>query len=160
MKNKYLLALLRISIGFIFFWSFIDKVFGLSFATVPDKSWLQGISPTAGFLRFGTEGPFSSIFQNMSGNMLIDFLFMSGLLLAGTALILGIGIKIAGYSGSLMMFLIYLSLFPSQNNPIIDEHIIYILLLLLFTTTPTGNTWGLGRWWSRTKIVKKYPILN
>lgn len=160
MKNEYLLALLRISIGFIFFWAFIDKVFGLGFATASDKSWLQGLSPTAGFLRFGTEGPFSSVFRNLSGNMLIDFLFMSGLLLVGTALILGIAIKIAGYSGSLMMVLIYLSLFPPQNNPVVDEHIIYILLLLLFTTTPAGNTWGLGRWWSSTKIVKRYPILN
>ncbi len=160
MKSEYVLALLRITLGFIFLWAFIDKVFGLGFATTSEKAWLQGISPTAGFLRFGIEGPFSSIFQTLSGNVLIDLFFMSGLLLVGTALILGIGIKIAGYSGSLMMFLIYLSIFPPENNPVVDEHIIYILLLLLFTTIPVGNTLGLGNWWSKTSLVKQLPFLK
>lgn len=159
MKKEYVLAILRIVMGSVFLWSFVDKVFGLGFATAPEKSWLQGISPTAGFLRFGTEGPFSSIFQTLSGNVFVDFLFMAGLFLVGTALILGLGIKIAGYAGSLMMFLIYLSLFPPENNPAVDEHIIYILLLLLFTTIPVGNTLGLGNWWSKTSIVKKLPFL-
>ena len=159
MKSEYLMAFLRIGIGFIFLWSFVDKVFGLGFATAPEKSWLQGISPTAGFLRFGTEGPFSSIFQTLSGNVFVDFLFIAGFFLVGTALLLGIGIKVAGYAGSLMMFLIYLSLFPPANNPVIDEHVIYILLLLLFTTIPVGNTLGLGNWWSKTSVVKKLPFL-
>ncbi len=159
MKKDYLLALLRITMGFIFFWAFIDKVFGLGFATSSDKSWLRGVSPTAGFLKFGTEGIFSSVFQSLAGNSFIDWLFMLGLLSVGLALLLGIGIKIAGYSGSLMMALIYLSLFPLENNPFVDEHIIYIIVLLYFTTTPLGKTFGFGNWWVNTKFVKRMPFL-
>jgi len=159
MKKEYILAVLRIMMGFVFFWAFIDKVFGLGFATASDKSWLNGVSPTTGFLQFGTEGIFSPIFQSLAGNSIVDWLFMSGLLLVGVALILGIGVKIAGYSGSLMMFLVYLSLFPPENNPLIDEHIVYIFVLLYFTTIPVGKTFGFGSWWTNMKLVKRMPFL-
>jgi thiosulfate dehydrogenase [quinone] large subunit len=145
--------------GFIFFLACIDKVFGLGFATASDQSWLSGISPTAGFLTFGTEGVFSSVFQSLAGNTVIDYLFMLGLFLVGLALLLGIGVKIAGYAGSLLMLLIYLSLFPPENNPFVDEHIIYIIVLLFFTTTPVGQTFGLGSWWTKTRLVKRLPFL-
>lgn len=159
MRKEYILAVLRIAMGFVFFWAWIDKVFGLGFATTPDKSWLNGISPTTGFLTFGTEGMLSPVFQNLAGSGFVDWLFMSGLLLVGVALILGIGIKIAGYSGAVMMALIYASLFPPENNPFIDEHIIYIIILISFTTIPVGKTWGMGSWWKNTKLVKRLPFL-
>ncbi len=129
------------------------------FTTTPDNSWLNGTSPTTGFLTFGTEGMFSSVFQSLAGNLVVDWLFMSGLLLVGLALILGIGIKIAGYSGAIMMALIYASVFPPENNPFIDEHIIYIIVLLYFTTIPVGKTWGMGSWWKNTQLVKRLPFL-
>lgn len=152
--QAYVWALLRIFLGFIFLWAFLDKLFGLGFSTVPDKSWLMGGSPTSGFLKMGTHGPFASIFQSMAGNPLVDWLFMLGLLLIGLALILGIGLKIAGYSGSLLLLLMWMAAFPPKTNPVIDEHIIYILILLGLTTTPENH------WWSKTKLVKKYPILK
>ena len=102
--------LLRLSLSFIFLWVFFDKLFGLGFATESNKSWLLGISPTTGFLSNAPDGPFAPIFNSLSGNAGVDFLFMGGLLLVGAALLLGIGMKIATYSGALMMFLIYLSL--------------------------------------------------
>ena len=40
MPARYLLAGIRIAMGFIFLWAFLDKVFGLGFATTSDKSWL------------------------------------------------------------------------------------------------------------------------
>jgi len=159
-KSDTLLALLRISLGFIFLWAFVDKVWGLGFATSPEKSWLMGVSPTTGFLRFGTDGVFSETFKMLAGNGLIDWLFMMGLLGVGLALILGIGMKIASYAGSLMMLLIYLASFPLENNPLVDDHIIYILLLLYLPTTSAANFWGLGKWWSQQSIVKKWPLLK
>ena len=88
-------ALLRIGLGWIFLWAFIDKVFGLGFATEAGKHWLTGASPTMGFLKFGTKGPLAGVFQAMAGSPVVDWLFMLGLLLIGLALILGIGMKIA-----------------------------------------------------------------
>lgn len=145
----------------IFLWAFFDKLLGLGFATDPSKSWLAGASPTAGFLKFGTEGgAFASYFQSLSGNVFVDFLFMAGLFLVGLALLLGVGLRIAGYAGSLMMFLIYLSLFPPENNPMIDEHIIYIIVLLGLVESNAGDRWGLARKWKQTNLVKNCPILR
>lgn len=160
MKAETLWSLLRIAVGFIFFWAFIDKVFGLGFATIPEKSWLHGVSPTTGFLKFGAEGIFAPFFQSLAGNPFIDWLFMLGLLGIGVSLLLGIGLKIAGYSGALLMFLMYLSLFPSKNNPVVDEHIIYLLLFLIFAAGEIGHRFSLHKWWSKSGLVKKYPVLQ
>ncbi len=159
-KEKYIFGIIRLSMGWIFLWAFLDKVFGLGFTTTVDKSWLSGASPTLGFLKHGTYGPLSSIFQSIAGNTIVDWLFMLGLLLVGLALILGIGIKIASYAGAIMMFLIWLSALPPKNNPFIDEHIIYILILISFVFIKPGQYLGLGKWWSETKLVQKFPFLQ
>lgn len=156
----FFLGLTRFTLGWIFFWAFIDKLFGLGFATADGKSWLDGASPTVGFLKFGTKGPFASVFQAMAGNILVDWLFMMGLLLIGSALLLGVGVKIAGYSGALLMLLMWLSTLPPEQNPFVDDHIVYLLILLAFTQMPVGETLGVGKWWSQTAIVKKYPCLQ
>lgn len=152
--------LLRLSLSFIFLWAFLDKLFGLGFSTASNKSWLAGASPTTGFLSNAPDGPFAPIFNSLSGNIIVDFLFMGGLFLVGTCLLLGLGMKIASYSGALMMFLIYLSLFPSENNPLIDQHIIYILVLVSLAIRSGKQKFGFGKKWSEVKLVKKYPILQ
>lgn len=160
MKEQTLLAFLRISMGWIFLWAFIDKLYGLGFATPSDKSWLSGNSPTYGFLKFGTHGPFKPFFEGIAGNLLVDWLFMLGLLGLGTALLLGIARKVSTASGSLLLLLMWLAAFPSKNNPIIDEHVIYILVLQLLFQLHSGEVFGLGKWWNKTKIVKKLPFLE
>lgn len=148
--SEQILTILRISLGFIFLWTFISKM----------SYWLNGASPTTSFLEKGTEGPLAAVFSAMSGSPIVDILFMAGMLLIGSALILGMGVRIAGYTGSLMMLLIYLSIFPPENNPLVDEHIIYILVLLFFSSRPeVGEVWGLGKYWKKRSVVKKYPIL-
>ncbi|MFA6391855.1 MAG: hypothetical protein WCW66_03855 [Patescibacteria group bacterium] len=159
-KAQSVWGILRITLGLILLWSFFDKLFGLGFDTVTDKSWLAGNSPTVGFLKFGTDGPLASFYQNIAGNALVDWLFMLGLLLVGMALILGIGMRIAGFSGSLMMLLLWSAVLPKVHNPILDEHIIYILVLLGLTYSDAGRFIGLGNWWQNTQLVKKYPFLK
>lgn len=129
MKNNINIAL-RLSMGFIFFWAFLDKTFGLGFATSPEKSWLAGGSPTTGFLSFGVKGPFASFFQSLAGIPMIDWLFMLGLLFVGLTLLLNRFVKWGAIAGSLMLLFMYLALLLPENNPIIDDHLIYILVLL------------------------------
>jgi len=160
MKQQLYIGLLRISMGFIFLWAFLDKVFGLGYATVAGKSWLDGVSPTVGFLKFGTTGPFKSIFMSMAGNPIVDWLFMLGLLGVGTALVLGIGKKLSTMSGSLLLLLMLLAAFPPKNNPFVDEHIIYIFVLQLLLQLHSGEVFGLGKWWNDTSIVKKFSFLK
>jgi thiosulfate dehydrogenase [quinone] large subunit len=130
-KQKIVLTVLRVVMGFIFLWAFFDKVFGLGFATTAEKAWIHGGSPTAGFLSFGVKGPFIEIFHSLAGVAVVDWLFMLGLLFVGLTLIFNKYVKWGCLAGSLMFALMYLSLLFPENNPIIDEHIVYILVLAL-----------------------------
>ncbi len=159
MKKIEVLEALRIVLGLVFLWTFLDKTFGLGFSTAADKSWLTGNSPTAGFLEFGTNGLLATTFQGMAGSAMVDWFFMLGMLGVGLALTLGIGMKIATYSGSLIMLLVYLAAFPPEHNPVFDEHIVYILLLI-YLKDKAGFKWGLREPWSKISIVKKNSFLD
>ena len=142
------------------FWAFIDKLFGLGFTTVVEKSWLNGGSPTSGFLEFGTKGPLAELFQSLAGCVFVDWLFMIGLLLIGLCFIVGIGMKVASYSGATMMILMWLAAMFPEHNPFMDEHIIYALLFIYLAKADAGKYWGLGVWWSKQNIVKKYKWMQ
>lgn len=120
---------LRIIMALVFLWAFFDKTFGLGFATAPENSWINGGSPTTGFLLHGTEGPFAQIFQSLAGSAVVDWLFMLGLLGVGLTLLLNRYVKWGAIAGSVMMLLMWLATFPPENNPLIDDHIVYIFVL-------------------------------
>src|SRR3989344_6457610 len=146
-KQK-ILGLLRLFMGWIFFWTFIDKLWGLGYTTETGKAWINGVSPTTGFLKFGTEtGPLAGLFQSLAGQVWVDWLFMLGMLTIGLALLLGIGLKIACWSGVVMMALLYGASLPVEHNIFVDEHIIYALLLVFFSATNVGHYFGWGRTW-------------
>lgn len=161
-RETYYFAVLRIYMGLLFLWAFFDKTFGLGFATKPAASWLHGGSPTLGFLKFGTHGPFASVFQSMAGNPLVDWLFMLGLLGIGVALTLGAGVRIAGWSGAVMVLLMYLALIPPTNHPFLDEHILEAICLVGLTIPDmpsAGDKLGIGKWWQSTTLVHRFPWL-
>ena len=158
-KTRYIWAALRIAMGWLFLWAFLDKLFGLGFATKPGAAWLAGGSPTAGFLANATSGPLASLHQSMAGNAAVDLLFMLGLLGLGVALILGIGVQIAGYAGTLFVLLLWSARLPPANNPIMDEHIIYALVLVGLAMVRAGQWVGLGRWWYEL-VAKDLPWLQ
>src|SRR3989338_1992051 len=75
-KTRYVWGLLRLMMGLIFLWAFLDKTFGWGFATIPEKSWLAGGSPTAGFLQFGVHGPFADFYHRLAGAPPVALLFL------------------------------------------------------------------------------------
>jgi thiosulfate dehydrogenase [quinone] large subunit len=164
-----LAGLSRILIGFVFLWAFLDKAFGLGYTTKSEAAWQFGAgdgSPTYGFLNFGTnpEGPFASTFQNLASedpNNWVNWAFMLALLGAGVLLCLGLATRIAAIGSSILLFLMYLAEAPwqkftvdgveqSSNNPLIDDHIIYAVVLLFLMVAYGGRYLGFGRWWERT----------
>lgn len=159
MKKEGWIAVLRIALGLIFLWAFFDKAFGLGFSTVQDKSWINGGSPTSGFLS-GVKGPLASFYNGLAGQGWVDILFMLGLLGIGLSLLLGIGLTVAAYSGGLLMLLMWSASLPIKTNPIIDDHIIYLIVLFVLAKVKAGNYYGYGIKWSKSKIVKQYPILE
>jgi len=156
-RGRYIWAVLRIAMGWIFLWPFLDKLFGLGFSTAPERAWLAGGSPTAGFLNSAV-GPLSSLYKSMAGSPVVDWLFMLGLLGLGVALILGIGMRIASVGGALLMLLMWSSRLPPTTNPFLDQHIIYVLVLIGLAALKAGDTLGLGKWWS--KLVNNSPVLQ
>lgn len=156
------LAGLRLATGFIFLWAFLDKTFGLGYSTASEKSWLQGGTPSQGFLTNAPIGPFKGFFNGIAGPT-SDVLFMLGMLGVGVAVMLGIGIRIATWSGSLIMVMMWVAEWPLQagsTNPLIDYHLIYALALIVVAATLAGDTWGLGRRWRNLPFVSSNPWLH
>jgi thiosulfate dehydrogenase [quinone] large subunit len=159
-KEQYAWVGLRFALGWTLFWAFIDKLFGLGYATASSRSWLNGGSPTTGYLQFGTSGPLADFWNGLAGNSAVDALFMFALLSVGAAVLLGIGQKISGIAGAALMLMLWTTNLPPANNPILDDHVVYAILFLAFAIVKPGKWWGLGKWWSGQSIVKKFPILE
>ena len=160
------LAVLRISTGFVFLWAFLDKLFGLGYATPGERAWINGGSPTKGFLSNVEVGPFQDFFHSIAGSAWADWLFMLGLLGIGVALILGIGLRLAAIATVVMMAAMWLAEFPlsqttaagepsGSTNPIVDYHWIYAVAAVVAALTYAGHTWGLGKWWAGLPIVQR-----
>lgn len=156
---NYLLGGIRLALGFIFFWAFIDKLFGLGHSTTSAGSWLNGGSPTAGFLGKAATGPFTGFYHSIAGSTFADVLFMAALLGIGGALLLGIGMRIAAVAGALLTVMMWSAVLPPASNPILDEHLIYAAVLLVLALLGAGNTLGLGRFWTATPLVRRAPWL-
>lgn len=154
------LGIVRILLGFTFFWAFLDKLFGLGFSTPTERAWLYGGSPTSGFLGGSIEGgnPFAGFWEFwLSLNPFTDILFMLGLLGIGVALLLGIGMRVAAASGAAMYLLMFLAAFPMTTNPLYDDHLILAALLVVMAGLAAGDYVGLGRPWRR--LVKSNSLL-
>ncbi len=162
-------AALRLALGFVFLWTFADKLLALGYATgraedgsvdlLGPAAWINGASPTSGFLQNGTDGALAGIFADMAGVAAVDWLFMLGLLGVGAALMLGIGLRIAAVAGATQMLLIRAATAP-ENNPLVDQHVIYALVFFALAAVGAGDHWGLGRAWRRTRIVRRFPLLR
>jgi thiosulfate dehydrogenase (quinone) large subunit len=156
----WLLVVLRLVFAWEFLWAFADKTFGWGFATPAERSWINGGSPTRGFLANSATGPFESFYTSIAGDAWVDWLFMAGLLGIGLALLFGVGMRIAAATGSLLLVLMWSVALPSANNPFLDEHLIEALVLILLAAAYAGDRFGLGRWWGNTRLVRAAPWLR
>jgi thiosulfate dehydrogenase (quinone) large subunit len=102
------------------------------------------------------------VVKDMAGP-LTDWLFMLGMLGVGVAVMLGVGLRVAAVSGSIIMALMWIAEWPinqGSTNPLIDYHVIYALVLIVVALTFAGDTWGLGRWWANLPVVRKHSWLR
>ncbi|MEH1014414.1 hypothetical protein V6U90_15035 [Micromonospora sp. CPCC 206060] len=158
--TRYVFAAVRIALGWTFLWAFLDKAFGFGYATEAKNAWINGGSPTKGFLTFGAAGPFKELYNGIAGAAWADWLFMAGLAGLAIALLLGIGMRIAAVAGGLLYVLMWTAVLPPENNPVIDEHLINAALLTGLALIGAGNTLGLGRVWAKLPIVQRLPWLR
>ncbi|MEV4538761.1 hypothetical protein AB0J82_33810 [Asanoa sp. NPDC049518] len=156
---RYVWAGVRLALAYTFLWAFLDKVFGFGFATPGERSWINGGSPTKGFLS-GSEGPFAGLYHNLAGTGFADWAFMLGLLGIGLALALGIGMRIAAASGALLYVMMWSVALPPATNPFLDEHLVLAAVLVGLALVGAGRTLGFGGYWENLPIVKRMPWLR
>ena len=153
------LAVIRLSLGWVFLWAFLDKTFGLGHETAKADSWLEGGSPSNGFLSFATAGPFKGFYNDLAGQTWVDWIFMLGLLGIGAALILGVTMRLAAGAGVLMLVMMWTAVLPPENNLFMDDHLVYALVLVLLALLHAGRPMGLGTWWEQQPIVRRFGWL-
>jgi thiosulfate dehydrogenase (quinone) large subunit len=165
---------LRLAIGWVFLWAFLDKLLGLGFSTgrdsetgaidfFSDGAWINGGSPTSGFLENGlhTKGFLVDFYGSLAGSAFIDWVYMASMLFIGAALMLGILTRLAAVAGIAWMLMFYTAsaLWP-ENNPVIDDHIIYAIVLAGIAIVSAGRYLGFGRRWERVPMVSRHSILR
>jgi thiosulfate dehydrogenase (quinone) large subunit len=161
---------LRLAIGFEFLWAFLDKTFGLGYATPTAHAWINGGSPTTGFLSGVNVGPFQGIFNGIAGVAAFDWLFMLGLLGVGVALILGAAVRPAAIAGATMLILMYAASWPfatvgggqatGSTNPIVDDHIVSTMGLIVVGALAAWSVGAIGRRWSKLAFVRSHPWMR
>jgi len=136
--------IMRIAMGWIFVWSGFDKLLG---------DWTS-----AGFLVNATKGPLEGWFVDLGTNRaavdVIDGLVIWGQILIGIALILGVVTRFSLFWAGVMMFMFYIAQLPPENNPFLDEHIIYIGVFLLLGALGAGRILGLDA------LIEKLPFVR
>ncbi|WP_405834005.1 hypothetical protein [Streptomyces sp. NBC_01176] len=163
--RAYVFASLRLLTGFVFLWAFLDKTFGFGYATPSGKGWIDGGSPTKGFLSGVAAGPMESTFHSWAGATWVDWLFMAGLLGIGLALVGGFTLRLAAVAGTAMMALMWVAEWPPakhlsdgsasmSSNPFADYHLVYAVVLIALALVAAGDTLGVGKLWAQLPIVR------
>ena len=154
------LGILRIALGWTMVWAFMDKMFGLGFPSTPDVAFVNGGSPTEYYLTYLVDGPFEGFWNSLTGNAVIDWLLMLGLIAVGVSMMLGVASKLSTIGFVVMMTLMFTLSVPPSDNPLLDYHVIYIIAALAVYWMGGYTGIGLGRRWSELAIVRRLPILG
>ncbi|MEM9611351.1 MAG: hypothetical protein AAF962_09080 [Actinomycetota bacterium] len=163
---------LRLLLGWTFLWSFLDKFFGLGFATCRDAetaaidaacdaAMINGGSPTYGYLGFATQESHTGfLFDWMAPSApdainLADVLFMAALLLGGLALLLGVAVRSAAVGGAALLLFMYLAgdVWP-ETNPFVSGHLIEATAFIGIAVVGAGP-FALQRW-----VDRRVPLLS
>lgn len=158
-KGEYLLAVLRIAIGWMMLWPFFDKLLGLGFQTAPGSGVVDGGSPSS-FVVYVASGIFKDLFTSLAGNSIIDLIFMAGLLIIGITLILGFAAKLTSIAMTAFLILMYMLVVPPTDNPVIDYHITWILAIWAIYFLGGYERLSIYSRWKEFSLVKRFPILE
>ena len=150
--QQFSLVALRLSLGWLMFYAGIAKVLDPAWSA---EGYLKGAKTFAWFYQWLLSPQILPI---------INFINEWGLTLLGISLILGIFVRLSSLLGAVLMLLYYLPIldfpYPNPHSFLVDEHIIYIFVLLLFASLKAGRVWGLENWCSNLPICSKFPKLR
>jgi uncharacterized membrane protein YphA (DoxX/SURF4 family) len=148
MKNtekmtRWLLTVLRITIGWHFLYEGIAKLFNPNWSSamyLMESKWLFS-------------GFFHWLIANNVTLQIVDFLNIWGLIIIGLCLFLGIFTRIAGISGTLLLLLYYVanppfvssSIPPQSHFYILNYNLIEAVVLITLASLGKDSLWGLQR---------------
>ena len=132
--QKFFLFLLRVTVGWMFFYAGITKVFDPQWSA---EGYLKGAKAFTWFFQ---------IILDPSVLPIINFMNKWGLTLLGISLVLGLFVRFISLLGVLLMALYYIALgfpYPNPHSYIVDEHIIYLSIFLFSAAIKAGRVFGL-----------------
>lgn len=157
------IAALRVVVGWVFLYAGIEKIFGAEPFT------------SAGFLQFGTAGtapaaaegaivnPTQAFWVDLASNAaaigVIDFLVPFGQVAIGAALILGLGTRLAGAMGFLMMIFITIAAWDFAFG-IVNYTGVLAITALLLGIMRAGELYGVDAIVDEQPVVKRTPALQ
>lgn len=144
-----LIVALRLALGVIFTYAGLSHLMTPGWSAAGFLSHAQTFSAFYGWLGSPALAPTVSAINEWA------------LLLLGLSLLLGLFVRVSSMFGIILMGLYY---FPNLHFPLVgttgflvDDHVIYILVLLLMIQSRAGRIWGLEEWCSGLPICARYP---
>jgi uncharacterized membrane protein YphA (DoxX/SURF4 family) len=159
-----ILVCLRLALGWQLLYEGLSKLLTPAWTSAPYLLWSRGFF--AGFFHWLGSTPGLVRF--------VDLANISGLILIGTALTVGVFTRLASASGILLLGLYYLAQPPliqtsyripvEGHSLVVNKNLVELLALAIFLLVPADRLWGLGRlrrsWRSRKGSEAKisFPV--
>ena len=151
-SSKFLLFFLRISLGWFYLYAGVTKILNPGWTS---EEYIKSAKTFASLY---------NVFLNPTLLPIVNFVNEWGLTLLGISLITGICVRSSSILGAFLMLLYYFVIldFPylNPNSFLVDQHIIFTLVLLLFANLRAGRVWGLENWCSNLLVCSKFPRLR
>lgn len=151
-SQKISLFLLRLAMGWLMFYAGITKILNPEWSSA---GYLKGAKTFVGFYQWLASPGILPIVNSVNE---------WGLTLLGISLILGIAVRLSSVLGAVLMLLYFLPIldfpYPNPHPFIVDEHVIYALVLLFFAAVRAGRVWGFENWCSNLPICSRFPRLR
>ena len=150
---------IRVALGWIMLWAFLDKMFGLGFETPAGSGFVNGGSPSS-YVVYVTNGVFKDLFTSLAGNTVVDVLLLLACLGLGLSFILGFASRLSTVLMSVFLAVMFLLEVPPTDNPLIDYHVIYILAVLAVYLYGGFEKLSLNQAWVKLPVVRDFRILQ
>ncbi|MEO6956002.1 MAG: hypothetical protein ABI137_04595 [Antricoccus sp.] len=156
----YLLGLVRILIGWMFIWTFIDRTFGLGRPTSHDQAWTRGGSPIDGFVGSardsGSRNPVPGFWQFLSEqHAWVNIVLMVLIAVIGVLLVLGFGMWFSCVAGAILLLLQWFTAWPIKDNLFLNSALLGAVVLIALLACNAGSFVGLGKRWQHQEKVTR-----
>ena len=151
--ERTLVFLLRMAMAWIFLYAASQQVL--------DPGW----SVTGFLTQTRTFHGLFSLFTGPDTAPVTTFLVEYGHLLIGLSLLTGLLVRVSSIAGIGLMLLYWMAHmnFPyisSTTNLLVDEHVVYGLVLGLLIARHAGHVWGLDAWVSNNIVDARHKFLG